>query len=395
MSKDYYKILGIEKSASAEEIKKAFRKQAHVHHPDKTNGSAEKFKEANEAYQILGNADKRKQYDQFGDSAFQGQGFGGTGMNWQDFVRKAQQSSQGGQARYEDGFGDFSAKGGSSSGWDFGDIGDIFGDIGDMFGFSSRGGQGARRSGPSQGESMEIEMSIDFEEAVFGAQREIRLSRIVKCEKCKGNGAQPGTKISACSRCNGKGQVIHTRSTMFGTFQTASTCSECNGEGKSADVPCGQCHGQGRIEKQENVKINIPAGIDNSQTVRMSGLGNAGERGGASGDLYIHVRVKPHKRFVREGFDIITSELILVSQAVLGDTIQVETVHGPVKLKIPAGTQPNTKFKLRSKGVPHINSDAKGDHIVIAEIQIPKKLSRKEKKLYEELRSEGLRGGWF
>jgi len=380
MPKDYYKVLGIDKSASQDEIKKAFRKQAHVHHPDKNNGEDEtKFKEINEAYQILGDEKKREQYDQFGDSAFSGQGFGGTGMNWQDFVRQAQQggfSSQGGF-------------GGQRVNVDFGDLGDIFGE---MFGFGG-GRRRSRQTGPQQGESMEIEMSVSFEEAVFGVEKMIRLSRVVKCEKCNGNGAEPGTKISKCARCNGQGQIVQTRSTMLGTFQTASICPECHGQGKSADKPCSNCHGQGRAEKQDDIKIKIPAGIDNGQTVRMQGLGNAGERGGLSGDLYIHVRVRPNKRFERNGSDIITIEPISVAQAVLGDTIKVETVHGAVNLKIPAGTQPSTKFKLRGKGVPHVQSSSKGDHIVIADIKIPKKLSRKEKKLFEELRDE--KSGWF
>jgi len=383
MSKDYYKILGVEKSASKDEIKKAFRKQAHVHHPDKKGGDEAKFKEINEAYQILGDEAKRKQYDQYGDSAFSGQGFGGTGMNWQDFVRRAQQGGQTGN-----GFGNM---GGVHINYE--DLGDIFGDIGDMFGFGGVRSRRSRNTGAQQGESMEIELSIDFEEAIFGAQRNIRLSRIVKCSKCKGNGAEPGTKISTCSQCNGQGQIIQNRSTIFGTFQTASVCPECRGEGKSADKPCSECQGQGRMEKQDTVKIKIPAGIDNGQSVRMHGLGNAGSGGGPSGDLYIHVRVKPHKHFVRDQFDIITHEPISVSQAALGDTIEVETVHGAVKLKIPAGTQANTKFKLRGKGVPHVQSSEKGDHIVIADVQIPKKLSRKEKKLYEELKDE--KGGWF
>jgi len=381
MPKDYYNILGVSKHASQDEIKKAFRKQAHVHHPDKENGNEAKFKEINEAYQILGNAQKRKQYDQHGEAAFSGQGFGGTGMKWEDFVRNAQ-SAQGGQ----DGF-----QGGNVN-FDFGDLGDIFGDI---FGFGNRGGRGRQRSGPQQGESMEIEISIDFMDAIFGTEKKIRLGRVVKCEKCHGNGAEPGTKISLCTRCNGSGQIVQTRSTMLGTFQSASICPECGGEGKSAQQPCRGCNGQGRVEKQSDVAIKIPAGINHAQTVRMSGLGNAGEKGGPSGDLYVHVRVKQHKKFERNGYEIITHEPVSVTQAVLGDTIKVETVHGNVNLKIPAGTQPGTKFKLRGKGAPHVQSSSKGDHIVIADVKIPSKLSRKEKKLFEELKENKDKGTWF
>ena len=383
MSKDYYKSLGVEKSANQDEIKKAFRKKAHVHHPDKENGDEAKFKEINEAYQILGDEAKRKQYDQYGDSAFSGQGFGGTGMGWDDFVRQAQ-SAQGGQGQ---GFGGGQ---GQRVNVDFGDLGDIFGE---MFGFGGGGRRHQSQAGPQQGESMEIELSIEFEEAVFGLEKTIRLGRITKCEKCNGNGAEPGTKISQCKKCNGQGQVTQTRQTMLGTFQQASVCPECNGEGKKAEKSCSDCDGQGRVQVNDDVKIKIPAGINNGQTVRMSQLGNAGTKGGPNGDLYIHVRVKDHKRYERNEFDIVTAEPIAVSQAVLGDTIQVETVHGAVKLKIPAGTQPSTKFKLRGKGVPHIQSASKGDHIVIIDVKIPKKLSRKEKSLFEELKEE--KGSWF
>ncbi|MBI2050760.1 MAG: molecular chaperone DnaJ [Parcubacteria group bacterium] len=374
MAKDYYQILGVSKSANQDEIKKAFRKKAHELHPDKAGGDEAKFKELNEAYQILGNAEKRTQYDRFGDSAFSGQGFGGTGMNWNDFVRQAQ-----GQ-----GFG----AGGFNV--DLGDLGDIFSEV---FGFGG-GRRSRQRSGPQQGESMEIEMSIDFLDAVFGAERTIRLNRVTKCSHCKGNGAEPGTKISSCNRCGGSGQIVHTRSTLLGTFQSATVCPECRGEGKSAENPCKECSGQGVYERPEEVKIKIPAGIDNGQTVIMSGLGHAGEHGGQPGDLYIHIRVKSHKRFERDGYDIITREPLSVSQAVLGDTVQVETVHGPVNLKIPAGTQAGTRFKLRDKGVPHVHASSKGDHIVVADVIIPSKLSRKEKKLYEELR-DAKGKGWL
>ncbi len=384
MAKDYYDILGVSKGADQDEIKKAFRKKAHELHPDKAGGDEAKFKELNEAYQILGNAEKRKQYDQFGDAAFSGQGFGGTGMNWEDFMRAAQ-----GGAGHSAGQG----FGGGFSGFnvDLGDLGDIFSEV---FGFSARGGRGRRRAGPQQGESLEIEMSIDFLDAVFGAERAIRLNRVAKCEKCKGNGAEPGTKISSCDRCGGSGQIMHTRSTLLGTFQSASVCPECRGEGKSADVPCKECRGQGIYERPEEVNIKIPSGIDNGQTVKMSGLGHAGERGGSSGDLYVHIRVKSHKRFERDSYTIITHESLSVSQAALGDTIQVETVHGAVNLKIPQGTQPGTRFKLNAKGVPHVHSSSKGDHIVIADVVIPSKLSRKEKKLYEEL-ADAKGKGWL
>ncbi len=379
MQKDYYKILGVSKSATQDEIKKAFRKKAHELHPDKSGGDSEKFKEANEAYQILGNTQKRSQYDKYGSDSFQGQGFGGTGMNWEDFANRA-------------GSGGFGF-GGSEVNFDFGDLGDLFGNI---FGF---GGPRRRSSGrnASKGEDIEIEMSISFEDSVFGVEKIIRLMRIAKCSRCSGNKAEPGTKISECPRCGGSGEIITTRSTMFGTIQSASVCPQCRGEGSFAQASCKKCSGEGRVRVNEEVKIKIPAGIESGQTVRMSGLGNAGEKGGQSGDLYIQISVRPHKKFVREGFDIISSEEIEVPIAVLGGTVRVETVHGPVNLKIPQGTQSGTRFKIASKGVARSGYSSGGNHIAIVEVKIPKKLSKKEKKIYEELKgvSEEKGSSWF
>jgi len=370
MPQDYYKLLGISKTATEDEIKKAFRKLAHQHHPDKKGGNEAKFKEINEAYQVLSNADKRKQYDQFGSAAFSGQGAGGAGMNWQDFMRQSGFSAQGG-----------SASGGSAN-FDFDDLGDV---LGGMFGFGGRGGRSrGRRS--NRGADMEIEISLDFLEAVFGASKNIRLEREVKCEHCHGNGAEPGTKIESCNRCGGSGEVIHTQTTILGSFQSRTVCPDCQGEGKKASSPCGECGGKGQQRKKDEVKIQIPAGIDSGQAVRMSGLGNAGLKGGSSGDLYIHVRVKPHKKFSRNGDDILSDENISISQAVLGDDILVETAHGQVKLKIPAGTISGKVFKLTGKGVPHVQASGQGDHLVKVEILIPSKPGKKEKELFEQLR---------
>ncbi len=367
MPNNYYETLGVSKTATQDEIKKAFRKKAHELHPDKAGGDEAKFKEANEAYQILGNEDKRKQYDQYGSSAFSGQGFGGTGMNWEDFMRQAQSGGFAG--------GGFNV--------DFGDLGDIFSDV---FGFgSARGGRG-RRSRTRDGEDIEIELSVDFKDAVFGTEREIRLEHIGICEKCHGNGAEPGTRISECARCNGSGAITHTQRTMLGTFQTRSACPECGGEGKRPESPCKACRGEGRAHQKEDVRIKIPAGIDNGQRIRISGRGNAGRNGGGAGDLYVRVRVREDSRFVREGDDIITEERISIPQAVLGDSIEVQTVHGPVKLKVPSGTQSGKVFKLSGKGIPRLNRGGTGDHLVRIMVDIPSKLSRRQKKLFEELR---------
>ncbi len=372
MPKDYYEILGVSKDSSQEEIKKAFRKKAHEFHPDKSGGSEEKFKELNEAYQILGNVEKRKQYDQFGSSAFSGQGFGGTGMSWEDFAQAAKNG------------GGFNA----SSGFNV-DFGDIFSEI---FGFSGRGGRARSGSGSRRsysGEDIQIEISISFEEAVFGAKRDIRLNRVGVCEKCHGNGAEPGTKIKTCSNCNGEGSVVYEQSILFGMFQSRSVCPVCQGEGKIPEKKCNECSGKGRNTEKKDVSIIIPAGISDGQSIRIDGMGNSGINGAQNGDLYVLVRVKSHKKFNRREFDIITEEKISIWQAVLGDSIEVETIHGPVKLKIPQGTQSGTIFKLTGKGVTKLNSSSKGDHIVNITINIPSGLSRKQKKIFEELKEIG------
>lgn len=376
MAKDYYQTLGVSKSAGEAEIKKAFRKLAHEHHPDKKGGNAEKFKELNEAYQILGNAAKRKKYDQFGEAAFSGQGFGGTGMNWEDFMRAA----QGGQAG---GFSGFSGRG-NFGGVEF-DLGDI---LGDVFGFGSRA-RGRRRSRAAAGEDMAIEISLDFLEAIFGAEKTIRLERELKCPRCFGNGAEPNTKIKACARCGGQGEIVQTRSTIFGAMQTSSVCPECEGEGKKAEKPCGECRGAGRTHRAEEIRIKIPAGINSGQSIKMSGLGNAGDRGGGSGDLFVQVRVKPHKKFKRDGDDILTEENISISQAVLGDDIIVETVHGAVRMKIPSGTPSGKIFRLAAKGAPRLQGSGRGDHLATINIIIPSRLSREEKELFEKLKHLG------
>ncbi len=354
MNKDYYKSLGVNKTASQDEIKAAFRKLAHEHHPDK-GGNAEKFKEINEAYQVLGNAEKRQQYDQFG-SGFQNGQAGGAGFNWQNY--------QGGN-------------------YDFGDLGDLFGGMGDMFGFSSSRGRNQRRS---RGDDMEIAITIDFMEAVFGAEKEINFQRLENCSHCKGSGAEPGAKVETCKTCNGQGKVASVQRTILGNMRVESVCPHCQGEGKSYSEKCHNCQGRGVKQTTAKLKVKIPAGIDSGETIRLSGQGEAGVKGAPAGDLFLHIRVTPSKKFFRAGYDIHTKETINIKQAILGDKIEVDTVDGELKLKIPAGTQSQTVFRLKDKGVPKLNSRYRGDHLVEVTVKIPKDLSRKDEKLIEEIK---------
>src|SRR3989339_730670 len=367
MPKDYYKALGVDKNASSEEIKKAFRKKAHEFPPEKRGGDEAKFKEINEAYQILGNVDKRKQYDQYGDAAFQGQGFAGTGMRWEDFVRAA----QGGQA------GGFSNMGGLQ--FDFGDIGDLFGGLGYIFGFG--GGRGSRQR---RGSDIQTQIEIPFREAVFGATKEISLFKTAACGKCQGNGAEPGTPITTCKTCKGSGVVTQVQRTILGSFQTRGACPDCRGEGKQAEKNCNQCGGSGLQRENVRLSVKIPAGIDDGQTIKLAGQGEfAG--GGMAGDLYVTIRVQPERGFERDGDDILTGAKISIAQAVLGDKISVATVDGDVTLKIPAGTQSGTVFKLRGCGAYSLRGGGRGDQLVTLNVEIPKKLGREERKLFEEL----------
>ncbi|NIA18322.1 MAG: molecular chaperone DnaJ [Actinobacteria bacterium] len=365
MSKDYYNILGINKSASQDEVKKAFRKKAHEFHPDKKGGDEARFKEANEAYQVLGNEKKRAQYDQFG-SSFE------------------QAGARGGSHGFE-GFGDFSE--GFNVNMD--DIGDIFGGVGDIFGFGgARGGTRAKR-----GADIQVSLTIEFNEAVFGSEKEIRLNKTVQCDKCKGNGAEPGSKIETCKTCGGKGQIMRVQRTILGNMQVRMTCSDCGGEGKAYSQKCTKCRGAGAVKEVATIKVKIPAGIDDGGVIRLTGQGEAGQKGAPGGDLYLQIRVKKDARFERVGSDIISKLNISFTQAALGDKIEVNTIDGPVKLKIPEGTQSETNFRLRGKGVPHIQGRGpfggaqgkRGDHIVKVKVSTPKNLNRKQKQLLKEL----------
>jgi len=369
MGKDYYNILGVGKTASQEEIKKVFRQKAHQCHPDKVGGDEAKFKEINEAYQVLGDQKKRAQYDQFG-SAFE---HGQAGGDFSGF----------------DGFRDFS---GFANGFNvnFEDLGDVFGGLGDIFGFGGGRQRGARAR---RGNDIEVTLTIDFFEAVFGVEKDISLQKTVKCDRCQGNGGEPGAKIETCKTCRGSGRVSRVQRTIFGQMQTQTACPDCAGEGKTFSQKCSKCGGNGLVRELTSLKVKIPAGIDEGELIRLSGQGEAGAKGASAGDLYLKIRVKPDKRFERDGYDIKSIVEIKFSQAALGDKIEVETVDGPVKLKIPEGTQSDTIFRLRDRGViklsgrsPFGNAQGKrGDHLVKIIIKTPTGLSRKQKKILEEL----------
>ena len=355
MSKDYYNILGVSKTANQDEIKKAFRQKAHQHHPDKQGGDEAKFKEINEAYQVLGDQKKRTQYDQFGSDFSHGQAGGGFS-----------------------GFEGFS-NGGFNV--DFEDLGDVFGGLGDIFGFG--GGQGRGRQ--KRGRDIEMVLTIDFMDAVFGAEKEIGLQKTVKCDKCGGNGAEPGSKIETCKTCGGSGKVRRVQRTIFGQMQTQVVCSDCNGEGKTFDRKCSKCGGQGIVRDLARLKVKIPAGINEGESIRLSGQGEAGAKGAGAGDLYLRMRVSQDKRFEREGNDIKSGKEINFVQASLGDKIEIETVDGIITLKIPEGTQSGTVFKLRDRGVVKLNGRGRGDHLVKVIVKTPTGLSRKQRKALEEL----------
>ena len=368
MSKDYYEILGVSRNASDDEIKKAYRKLAHKYHPDKQGGDATKFKEINEAYQTLSDKTKRQQYDQFGRTFEQAGGAGGFG-------------GFGGFEGFD--FGGFSAGGGPSFGGNFGGgFEDIFSD---MFGEAFGGG---RRRGTSRaGNNIQIDVEISFEEMVNGTHRNVKLRRYVTCDVCRGSGGEPGSKEETCPTCQGSGQIRKTVRSFFGSFAQVSTCPTCEGRGKIFSKKCHKCKGEGRVREGEEIRIDMPAGILDGQTISLQGYGEAGEKGAASGDLYVNIHVKPHKKFKREGNDVLSTEHISFSQAVLGDKVVVETISGPIKMKIPAGTQSHDKFRIKGEGVPHIGRrGARGDQIVTVIVDIPKSPTRQQKKLIEELR---------
>ncbi|WMJ82314.1 molecular chaperone DnaJ [Clostridium sp. MB40-C1] len=344
-NKDYYEVLGISKGASEDEIKKSYRKLAMKYHPDRNPGdkeAEEKFKDINEAYQVLSDPEKKSQYDRFGTTDFNG-GFGGAGGF--DF--------SGGMGGFEDIFDSF------------------FGGFG---GFSSR-----RKNGPERGEDIEYTLNLTFEEAVFGVEKEISLSKNEKCETCNGTGAKPGTNSKTCDKCNGTGQVRYQRNTPLGSFVSTATCDKCSGSGKIITDPCHTCHGKGTVRKNKKIKIKIPAGVDTGNVLPLRGQGEPGKNGGPSGDLYINIRVSPHKFFKRKGFDIYVEQHISFARAALGVELEVATVDGDVKYKVPAGTQSGTVFRLKGKGITRVNGHGRGDEYIKVIVDVPKNLNDKQK----------------
>ena len=353
--RDYYEILGVQKGATQDEIKKAYRKITKENHPDLHPGDKaceERFKEANEAYEILSDEEKRKKYDQFGHAAFDpNAGFNGAG-----------------------GFGGFDG---------FGGFGDIFGDIfGGFGGFG--GGTRANPNAPRKGENLRTNVNISFEEAAFGCKKEVTVIRVESCPDCGGSGCAEGTTPEICPDCGGSGQVRVNQRTPFGMVQSTTTCSRCGGSGKIIHQPCKTCKGKGNVRRQQKIEVNIPAGIDDGQTISKTGAGNAGINGGPNGDLLVSVTVRPHQRFERDGTSVLLEQEISYAQAVLGAEIEVPTIDGKVKLTIPEGTQPGAVFRLKGKGIPYLRGSGRGDQFISVTIKVPKNLSSSQKELLRQ-----------
>lgn len=363
--RDYYEVLGVSKSASADEIKKAYRKAAVKYHPDKEGGDEAKFKEASEAYEVLKDPGKRQRYDQFGHAGVGGGASGSTG-----------------------GFGGFGGAGGQGVHFDFGDMG--FGDI-----FDSFFGGGGRTRGPrsKRGRDVETHIDISFEEAVFGVEKDLSLNIEDTCQHCKGTTAEPGFDLKTCDNCKGAGQVVNTMRTIFGNIQQAATCPVCQGTGKVPEKRCSVCRGRGTQERRQTIKLKVPAGIDDGATIRLREHGEA-IANGPKGDLYVHIRVKAHKKFTREGDLILSEEHVNMVDAALGTEIDIDTVDGPIRIKIPAGTNSGTDFKLSGHGVPHLRGTTRGAHIVTMVVDTPTKLNKKQKELLENFKNSGKKGWW-
>lgn len=365
MAKDYYGILGIGKNATQDEIKRVFRKLAHELHPDK-GGDPKKFKEVNEAYQVLSDAEKRKQYDQYGTTFEQAQASGGFGGF--------------------EGFRDFTGFT-EGMGVNFEDLGDLFGGI---FG-GGMGGRSRSRSGRARkGRDIQADLKITFHDSVFGVEKEIELWKTVACDRCHGKGAEPGSTVKTCATCRGQGQVRQAQRTFLGMVETVVTCDVCGGQGERFETVCSKCRGGGVAKELRKMRVKVPAGIADGQTIRLTGEGEAGSVGGQAGDLYLTVRVADDKRFTRDGDDLHSEASLSFSQAALGTTLDVETVDGVVALKIPAGTQSGQEFRLKGKGVAHLKSSGRGDHLVHVHVATPKDVSRRQRDLFEQLQKEGL-----
>jgi len=361
--RDYYEILGVSKDASADEIKKAFRRKAIELHPDKQGGDEAKFKEVNEAYEVLKDPSKKQRYDQFGHA-----GVGGNGG-------------------FEGGFNGFGGFGQGGQSFDFGDLG-----LGDIFSSFFGGGPQQRRQ--ARGRDVEARVEISFEQAVFGTEVDLHLNIEDSCEHCKGTTVEPGHELKTCDTCGGSGQVVSVTRTVFGNIQQAAVCPKCHGSGKVPEKVCTVCHGKGTQVKSQHIDLKIPAGIDDGATIRLREHGEA-IANGPKGDLYVNVRVQPHKKFTREGDLILSEEHIGMVEAALGTEIDVETVDGLVRMRVPAGTQSGSDFKLSNHGVPHLKGNSRGAHIVTIIVDTPTKLSKQQIELLQQFQTTPQKRGLF
>jgi len=349
--RDYYEVLGVSRNASEEELKSAFRRLARKFHPDVNDSpdAEEKFKEINEAYGVLSDQEKRAAYDRFGHDAVKGAN-GGPGFQTVDFS----------------------------------DFADIFGDMFGFGGFSGRS-RPASRNAPRRGADLQYQVTLDFKDAVFGTEKEIDITKDEPCPTCGGSGAKPGTSPRTCPECGGRGEVRQTRQTLLGSMVQVTTCPTCSGKGEVISAPCSTCQGSGKVRKSRRKKVSIPAGVDDGTRIRLSGEGQPGANNGPPGDLYLVIRVRPHKYFRRRNHDILLDLNINLAQATLGAEVKVPTVDGEVKLKIPPGTQPGKIIRMRGKGVPHLRNNSRGDQLVIVNVTIPKRLDPEERELFERL----------